>query len=65
MLDAGDAHFCVGIAISSDCHAHTVSLSQTALIDCIVVWFRLTDAYPAHFDGPWPASITAHITCDC
>ena len=42
----GDATFCVGIAISRDRAACTVSLSQTALIDRVVSTFGQAEAYP-------------------
>ena len=41
-----EAHFCVGIAISHDKEARTVSLSQTALIHRVVTQFGQQDAYP-------------------
>ncbi|KAL7284453.1 hypothetical protein ACG7TL_001744 [Trametes sanguinea] len=44
--DLGDAHFCVGIAITRDCAMHTVSISQTVLIDQIVTQFGLTGTHP-------------------
>jgi hypothetical protein len=44
--DLGEARFCVGIAISRDKEARTVSLSQTALIDRVVTQFGQQDAYP-------------------
>ena len=43
--DTGDTHFCVGIALSRDRARRTVSLSQTALIDCIISQFGLSDAH--------------------
>ena len=44
--DLGEACFCVGIAISCDKEARTVSLSQTALIDRVVTQFSQQDTYP-------------------
>ena len=44
--DLGEAHFCVGIAISHDRPKRTVSISQTALIDHIVQQFGQSDADP-------------------
>jgi hypothetical protein len=46
VAELGDAHFCLGIAIERDRDAHTISLSQTALIDRIVTQFGLKDAVP-------------------
>jgi hypothetical protein len=34
--DLGEAHFCIGIAISHNCVDRTISISQTALIDRVV-----------------------------
>lgn len=45
--DLGEVKQIVGIAVSHDHAARTVSLSQTALIDCIVSQFGQTDAHPA------------------
>jgi len=42
----GDVRFCVGITISCNKDARTVSLSQTALIDRIITQFGQQDAYP-------------------
>ena len=42
----GEAHFCVGIAISHDKEARTVSLSQTTVIDRVVTQFSQQDTYP-------------------
>ena len=44
--DLGEVHFCVGIAISHDKEARTVSLSQTTLIDRVVTQFGQQDMYP-------------------
>jgi hypothetical protein len=44
--DLGDATFCVGIAISRDRDARTISISQTALIDRIVSTFGQSDMHP-------------------
>ena len=44
--DAGDAHFCMGIALSRNRECHTVSLSQTTVIDHIITQFSLLDAHP-------------------
>lgn len=43
--DAGDTHFCVGIMISCDYAACTVSLSQTTLIDCVIAQFGLSESH--------------------
>jgi hypothetical protein len=45
--DLGDVRFCVGIAVSRDREARTISLSQTALIDRVIIQFGQQDAYPA------------------
>lgn len=44
--DLGEVRFCVGIAIKRDKSKHTVSLSQTALIDKIIDQFGQRDAHP-------------------
>jgi len=44
--DLGKVHFCMGITISRDWAKHLVSISQTALIDCIIQQFGQTDADP-------------------
>ena len=44
--DLGGVKFCVGIAIAQDRENHTISLSQTALIDRIITQFRQQDTYP-------------------
>ena len=44
--DGGPAHFHIGIAIERDRGAHTIALSQVALIDRIILQFGLSDAYP-------------------
>jgi hypothetical protein len=44
--DLGEATFCVGIAISCDRSKRTVSISQTALLDCIVTQFGQSNADP-------------------
>jgi hypothetical protein len=45
--DLGEVRFCVGIAVACDREAHTISLSQTALIDRVITQFGQQDAYPA------------------
>ena len=44
--DLGEAQFCIGIAIERDLANHYIYLSQTALIDRILVQFHMTDANP-------------------
>jgi hypothetical protein len=44
--DPGDVHFVVGIAVEWYRPNHTVKLSQTALIDQIILQFRQADAPP-------------------
>ena len=46
ILDLGGMKFCMGIVIVQDRENHTISLSQTALIDRIITQFRQQDAYP-------------------
>jgi len=66
--DLGEARFCVGIAISRDRVARTVSLSQTALIDRVITQFGQQDAYPAKtpmdpglkLRRPNPSEMTTH-----
>ena len=45
---SGEARYCVGIAITRDRETHSVSLSQTALIDKIITQFGQQDSYPAN-----------------
>ena len=45
---SGEARYCVGIAITRDRETHSVSLSQTALIDKIIIQFGQQDSYPAN-----------------
>ena len=51
----GPAKFALGIAITCDTSLHTVTISQGALIDCIVEKFRLFDAHPV--DTPMVAGL--------
>ena len=44
----GEAKFCVGIRITLNHKDHTVSLSQTTLINKIIHQFGQQDAYPAN-----------------
>ena len=44
--DGGPAHFHIGITIERDCSAHTIALSQTVFIDCIISQFHLDNAHP-------------------
>ena len=46
ILALGEARFCIGIAISRNREAQTISLSQTTLIDRIITQFGQQDAYP-------------------
>jgi len=59
--DLGEARFCVGIAISHDRANHLISLSQTALIDCIIQQFGQTDADP--ISTPMDPSVAKSLTC--
>ena len=45
---SGEAKYCVGIAITRDRATHSVSLSQTALIDKIITQFGQQDSYPVN-----------------
>src|SRR5882757_8557067 len=45
---AGEAKYCVGIAITRDRSSKSVSLSQTALIDKVIHQFGQQDAFPAN-----------------
>jgi hypothetical protein len=45
--DLGDIQFCLGIGIVRDPERRTVTLSQTALIDRLIVQFHQSDAHPA------------------
>jgi len=68
ILDLGKARFCVGITISHDRLARTVSLSQTALIDRIITQSSQQDTYPAKMlmdpglklRRPDPSKMTTH-----
>ena len=44
--DLGTAKFALGIAISRDRSSHTIHLTQTTLIDCVVDQFGQSDAHP-------------------
>ena len=48
ILSSGEAKFCVGIGITLNCEDHTVSLSQTTLINKIIHQFGQQDTYPAN-----------------
>jgi len=58
--DLGEARFCVGIAISRDRANHLVSISQTALIDCIIQQFGQADTDP--ISTPMDPSIAKSLT---
>lgn len=45
--DLGPVKHALGIAISCDLPSHTIHLSQTALIDCIIEQFGQRDAHPS------------------
>ena len=55
ITDLGPAKFALGIAISRDLLAGTISISQTALIDRVVDQFNQRDAHPV--DTPMVAGI--------
>ena len=57
--DLGDVKYALGIGISWDWSSHSLSLSQTALIDRIVEQFEQNDAHPV--DTPMVPEI--QITC--
>ena len=44
--DGGPAHFHISIAIKHDHSTQTIALSQTALIDHIILQFGMLDAHP-------------------
>jgi transposase InsO family protein len=44
LTDLGPIHWFLGIKITRDRHAHTISLSQTSYIDSIIARFNLEDA---------------------
>lgn len=46
ITNLGEARFCIGIALERNLAACTISLSQTALIDKILVTFRLSECSP-------------------
>lgn len=54
--DLGEAHFCIGIAISHDHPSQSIAISQTALIDHIISQFGISDAHP--ITTPMDPSIT-------
>jgi hypothetical protein len=53
--ELGPTKFALGIAISHDRPSRTISLSQTAFIDCVIECFRQTDAHPC--DTPMVARL--------
>ncbi len=53
--ELGLAKFALGIAISHDRPACTISLSQSAFINCVIERFGQTDAHPC--DTPMVASL--------
>jgi len=58
--DLGEARFCMGIAITRDRANCFVSISQTALIDCIILQFGQTDADP--ISTPMDPSVAKSLT---
>lgn len=48
ILDLGPAKFALGITISRDLANKTISISQTAFIDCIIDKFNQTAAHPCN-----------------
>jgi hypothetical protein len=58
--DLGEARFCVGIAISRDRANRLVSISQTALIDRIILQFGQADADP--ISTPMDPSVAKSLT---
>jgi hypothetical protein len=44
--DLGEAHWLLGIQITRDRAAQTLSISQTTYIDMIITWFNLEKDYP-------------------
>ena len=57
--DLGTAKFVLSITIECDCADHSICLSQTVLIDCIVKQFGQMDAHP--IDTPMVARL--QIVC--
>jgi hypothetical protein len=55
IADLGPAKFALGIAITHNMSDKTISISQSAYIDCILEKFNLTDAHPV--DTPMVAGI--------
>ena len=46
LTDLGPVHWLLGIRITCDCQAHTISLLQVLYIDSILAQFSLSDAKP-------------------
>ncbi len=62
LTDLGPVHWLLGIKITRDRSAHSISLSQTAYIDTIVSRFGLSDA--KSYDTPMTPGIV-HSRSDC
>jgi len=58
--DLGEARFCIGIAISHNHVDRTISISQMALIDCVVQQFSQADADP--ISTPMDPSVARSLT---
>ena len=72
--DLGEAKFTLGIAMTRDRPERSISLSQTALIDCIILNYGQTDTHPVNTpmvaglhltrpdkSAPVPSSVTTWI----
>lgn len=59
MLDLGEACFYLGIALECGRSTHTIRLSQTALIGCVIHQFDLKDAVPVST----PMESSLHLSC--
>jgi hypothetical protein len=46
--DLGDVHWLLGVSITRNRKARTISLSQGSYIDTVVARFKMRDAYPVH-----------------
>jgi len=46
ILDLGPAKFALGITIEHDLDKHSIHLSQTAFINCLIEHFNLSEAHP-------------------
>ena len=56
LTDLGPLHWLLGIKVTRDRAACTISLSQTTYINSILSWFNLSDAHP--YQVPMTPSLT-------